>query len=157
MVDEVSNVTPTLSFGSPFVLCETMMDESMALAVREDGALARAERATLSHVARLLSMVVRGDGSTVYEVVDAQGANHWLKLEELPLEQLKAQAGEASWKCKTPSLLHGTSTTPSWSISRMPRICVCGAPSVQPPVHTSWLVLAARWICDPHGTHMTHK
>ena len=51
-------------------MSNVMMDESMVLTEREDGALAGAAR--VSQGACLLSMVVRADGCTVYEVVDAQ-------------------------------------------------------------------------------------
>ena len=109
----------------------SLMDESFALVARDAGALAGADSGASVDVSCLLSMEVRSDGCTVYEVVDALGATRWLQLDELPLEHLKAKAGEASWKCTSPSQAHGDMLVPCWSVSRMPRVCVCGAPSAQ--------------------------
>ena len=114
------------------------MDDSMALTLCDDSALSGADSGAAVHVSCcLLSMAVGNDGCKVYEVADAVGATRWLRLDELPLEEFKAKAGEAAWKCTSPSMAHGDMIVPCWSVARMPRICVCGAPSVQQPVQKS--------------------
>ena len=102
----------------------------MALTLRDEGTLAGADSRAPVHVACLLSMAVGTDGCDVYEVADVLGARRWLRLHELPLEEFKAKAGEAAWKCTSPSMAHGNMIVPCWSVERMPHICVCGAPSV---------------------------